>query len=58
MQMNDLGDCRNCGEPGRRFNLNVRYGQTTRGAGRTFLCETCWRRLVEGSPRRGGTPEK
>lgn len=51
--------CRVCGhQPVQRFTMNVRRGQTTRGAGRTFLCHSCWERLILGSPRRGGSPEK
>lgn len=53
--------CRSCGNPRKPalpFNLAVRIptmNKTTRGAGATELCQDCWRSLIEGFPRQGGS---
>jgi hypothetical protein len=56
--------CRMCVDPARdamRFNLIktiLAPRHTTRGAGGTWLCERCWRVLIKGSRRRGGSAPK
>lgn len=58
--------CRVCADREKRalrFNLMRQVTmpdgrKTTRGSGGTFLCQTCWKELIRGSRRRGGSAPK